>query len=59
MYTLVDPPVTPYSSLGELRAWVAECEAQARANPDDDGWAQALEQARTWLALAEAENRAE
>jgi hypothetical protein len=27
--------------------------AGAQANPDDDGWTRALEQARAWLAQAE------
>jgi hypothetical protein len=52
-YTLVDPPVTPHASIDDLRAWVAECERRAQANPDDDGWTRALEQARAWLAQAE------
>jgi hypothetical protein len=52
-YTLVDPRVTPHSDLPDLRAWVAECERQVRAHPDDEGWARALEEARAWLAQAE------
>lgn len=54
-YTLVDPPVTPYSSIEELRAWVAECERRVRDDPPDAGWVAALDQARAWLDAAQTE----
>lgn len=57
MPTLVDPPVTPLSSIEELRAWLEECERQVRLAPDDEGWRVALENARQMLELAEADQR--
>ncbi|GMV55037.1 MAG: hypothetical protein AMXMBFR6_08420 [Betaproteobacteria bacterium] len=54
-YTLVDPPVTPYSSLAEIRAWLDTCRTRAAAQPDDEGWRAAVESAMHMLASAEGD----
>lgn len=48
---IVDPPVTPFSFIEELRAWLAELETMPQDAPEV---ADAQEQARAWLAAAEA-----
>lgn len=52
-YTLVDPPVTPYSSAADIRAWLDHCRAQAAAHADDAGWRSAVDAAARMLASVE------
>ena len=46
---LIDPPVGPYSTCDEIRAWIRELEAMPRIPYVPE----ALEEARDWLKLAE------
>ena len=46
-YTLIDPPVGPYSTPDEIRRWIDELESM----PWVEGLSQPLEQARNWLDM--------
>ncbi|GIX17709.1 MAG: hypothetical protein KatS3mg119_1895 [Rhodothalassiaceae bacterium] len=52
-WTLVDPPVRPSSSVGEIRAWRDALRREAGSAPDDGGLAAALEEAEALLRIAE------
>lgn len=51
-YTLVDSPVDPLSTEAEIIDWVQECRRMAKAHPDDEGWALALDSAEYEASLA-------
>ena len=55
-YTLVDPPVTPFSPADEIAAWVARCRAEVEARPDDLGWRHALAEAEALMLAAADEH---
>lgn len=47
-YTLIDPPVTPFSTREELEAWLVELRAKPQSPQRDD----AIAEAEEWLADA-------
>ena len=49
-WTLICPPVNPFSPLEAIDAWIAYLEPRAQAVPDDEGFRQALESARRMRA---------
>lgn len=55
MARLIDPPVTPYSPIEDLRAWVVQLEEMLRDADDDDRRhiELSLEDARRWVQLSE------
>lgn len=48
---IVDPPITPYSSVDSIKVWIKECEEELAKNPDNEQWLDALSDARRILAL--------
>ncbi len=51
-YTLIDPPITPYSSKSEILAWIAVCREKLSKEPDSRDWQEALAHAEEMLTLA-------
>jgi hypothetical protein len=51
--TLIDPPVTPFSTVAEIIAWIKELKAMDR----DDAVEHELAQAEQWLLTAQARER--
>jgi hypothetical protein len=47
-YSLIDPPVTPFSTVAELEAWIQELQEMER----DDAVEHELAQAQQWLQTA-------
>jgi hypothetical protein len=52
---LIDPPVGPYSSADDIRAWLEELADAKQFPPDDESVKRAVAEAKGWLARAEAE----
>lgn len=50
---LIDPPVSPLSTASDIADWLSELE-ELEAGPEVE---QAIQQARAWLASAEANAR--
>ena len=50
---LIDPPVTPYSPMGEILAWVQVCQEALSDAPDSQAWKDALADARRLLDEAD------
>lgn len=48
---IIDPPVTPYSSAEDIRAWISELESM----PDSEAKTDALRLARLWLVSRESQ----
>lgn len=46
-YTIIDPPVGPYSPAAEIRAWIAELEKMRPGITRDD----CLAEAKRWLEM--------
>jgi hypothetical protein len=57
--TLVCPPISPWSSLAEIDAWIAFIEPKVQAAPDDEGLRDALDSARRMRAFVAASPRPE
>lgn len=51
-YTLIDPPVNPFSPVDEIEAWVRHCERQVADEPDNEQWRAALRDAKVVLEMA-------
>lgn len=51
-YTLVDSPVTIFSSIPEIEGWLAEVRANAAAAPNDQGWQSELQDAEDLMTDA-------
>jgi hypothetical protein len=49
--SIIDPPVTPYSSADEIRAWISELESM----PDSEAKTDELRLARSWLVNREGD----
>jgi hypothetical protein len=55
MYTLIDPPVSPFSPIERIRAWVEELRGwrtlpEFRDRENRDRLEEALAEAESWLA---------
>lgn len=50
--TLIDPPVTPYSPIGDLLAWKKTCQEKLAASPGNRDWADALIEVERWIEMA-------
>ena len=51
-FVLIDPPVTPYSPMSELLAWVDVCRAALEEDPGSPEWEAALADAEGMAAAA-------
>lgn len=48
-FDIIDPPVTPYSSEDEIKAWIKDLEKRESTQSVND----AIEQAKDWLKWIE------
>lgn len=53
-YTLIDPPVTPFSPREDIERWIETCKIKVAELPSDQQWEVALFDAESMLQEADA-----